>query len=531
MIIAAGAADGQTSRWSSERLSLRLLRFRAGNEAAFGTIAHFPAAPQRQQGQRQPQGTFRDFSQPSICVPPETEPGMKRAIQTEMRAGMRNSSTASNTKERASATVAAGDGRKLKVGLIGFGTVGRSVAKILCKDAQGPLMLTHICNRNIEKKKTDGLPGDIRWTVNAGEVLQSDVDVVVELIGGMEPAGEWIRRALDAGKSVVTANKLLISERGAELMDLARTRGRRIEFGASVAGGIPAIIGIQEGLAGDRLSKISGILNGTCNYILTQMESHGAGFEAALKEAQKLGYAEADPTSDVEGYDARAKLVILTEAGLNVQVRNEQIACRPISLIEAVDFAYVRELNCTIRQISCAQKETSRGLRLFATVQPALVPLSSLTAHVEGSKNLVTTTGEFSGKMIFSGYGAGGDPTAVAVVSDLYSIARSGNAPQTYIQTTMEVPETVSGDFTVPHYIRFVVKDRPGIVAAIAAVLAKHGISLDAVLQKPGYPHAQLPFVMTLEACSSSVLQRALEEIARMDFHVQQPLCLPIFED
>jgi homoserine dehydrogenase len=418
----------------------------------------------------------------------------------------------------------------LKIGLIGFGTVGRSVAKILAVNPAGPLSLKYICNRNIAAKKMDGLPASIRWTESADEVLASDVDVVVELIGGLEPAGDWIRRALQAKKSVVTANKLLISERGAELADLARRMGRRLEYGASVAGGIPAIIGIQEGLAGDHLYRIAGILNGTCNYILTQMEAHGASFDSALKEAQKLGYAEADPTSDVEGYDARAKLVILTQAGLHLRVKNEQIPCRPISLIEAVDFAYVRQLNCTIRQISCAQKDTSKGLRLFAAVQPALVPLSSLTAHAEGSKNMVTASGKFAGHMIFSGYGAGGDPTAVAVVSDLYSVARTANAPQAYIQTTVETPQEVSGDFTVPHYIRFVVRDRPGIVAAIAAVLAKYGVSLDAVLQKPGYPHDHLPFVMTLESCSSDLLNRAIEEIARMDFHVEAPLCLPIFE-
>lgn len=419
---------------------------------------------------------------------------------------------------------------RLKVGLIGFGTVGRSVAKILASNPNGPLSLEYICNRNIARKKIAELPASIRWTENADEVLSSGVDVVVELVGGLEPAGEWIRRALSSKKSVVTANKLLISERGAELTELARRMGSRLEYGASVAGGIPAIIGIQEGLAGDRLYRIAGILNGTCNYILTQMETHGASFDSALKEAQKLGYAEADPTSDVEGYDARAKLVILTQAGLRLRVKNEQIPCRPISLIESVDFAYVRELNCTIRQISCAQKDTSKGLRLFAAVQPALVPLSSLTAHAEGSKNMVTASGEFSGHMVFSGYGAGGDPTAVAVVSDLYSIARSANSPKAYLETTVETPQAVSGDFTVPHYIRFVVRDRPGIVASIAAVLAKYGVSLDAVLQKPGYPHDHLPFVMTLESCSSEVLSRALEEIARMDFHVEAPLCLPIFE-
>ena len=419
---------------------------------------------------------------------------------------------------------------RLTVGLIGFGTVGRSVAKILAGNPDGPLSLNYICSRNIANKKTDGLPSFIRWTESADEVLASDVDVIVELVGGLEPAGEWLRRALQSRKSVVTANKLLISERGAELAELARRMGRRLEYGASVAGGIPAIIGIQEGLAGDRLYRIAGILNGTCNYILTQMEAHGTSFESALKEAQNLGYAEADPSSDVEGYDARAKLVILAQAGLHLRVKNAQIPCRPISLIEAVDFDYARDLNCTIRQISCAQKDTSQGLGLFAAVQPAIVPLTSLTAHADGSKNMVIASGEFAGHMVFSGYGAGGDPTAVAVVSDLYSVARTANAPQAYFETAVETPQTVTGDFTVPHYIRFVVRDRPGIVASIAAVLAKYGVSLDAVLQKPGYAHDHLPFVMTIESCRSDVLHRALEEIARMDFHVHAPLCLPIFQ-
>ncbi|MGA9632351.1 MAG: homoserine dehydrogenase, partial [Candidatus Acidiferrales bacterium] len=312
-------------------------------------------------------------------------------------------------------------GKKLKIGLIGFGTVGRSVAKILAADASGPLVLTHICNRNIEKKKIAGLPSQIRWTSDPDEVIGSDVDVVVELVGGLEPAGEWVRKALRKRKSVVTANKVLISEAGPELVDLARKAGKRLEFGASVAGGIPAIIGIQEGLAGDRLYKIAGILNGTCNFILTKMEATGASFSAALKEAQELGYAEADPTADVDGIDARAKLVILTQAGLRLRVRSEQIAARSISPIESADFMYARELDCTIRQISVALKDTTSGVRLAAAVQPALIPEASLMAHTQGSQNIVAVTGEFGGRTIFSGYGAGGDPTAVAVISDLYA--------------------------------------------------------------------------------------------------------------
>jgi homoserine dehydrogenase len=191
---------------------------------------------------------------------------------------------------------------------------------------------------------------------------------------------------------------------------------------------------------------------------------------------------------------------------------------------------YAHDLNCTIRQISLARKEASNGLCLFAAVQPALIPLSSLMAHVERNKNMVVVSGEFSEQTVFSGYGAGGDPTAVAVVSDLYSIARGAGAPQAGLSAALEVPETVSGEFTVPHYLRFVVKDRPGIIAAVATVLSRFGISIDAVFQKPGCAHTALPFVMTLESCSSAVLNQALEEIAGLDFHVQAPLCLPILK-
>ena len=440
------------------------------------------------------------------------------------------SSKSKTAKSRAAKKSSPAD-RRLKVALVGFGTVGRSVAKILSLEPGGPIALTHIFNRGIKKKKISSLPSSIKWTENIDDVLSSDADVVVELIGGLEPAGEWVRKALRAGKSVVTANKLLISEHGPELLDLARKMGKRLEFGASVAGGIPAIIGIQEGLAGDRLYKIAGILNGTCNFILTRMEKDGASFDAALKEAQSLGYAEANPSADVDGMDARAKLLILTQAGLRLRVSSKQIPCRSISSVAAVDFTYAAGLDCTIRQISVAEKVTNKGVRLAAAVQPALIPSASLMAHAQGSQNIVTATGQFGGKTVFSGYGAGGDPTAVAVISDLYAILRTAGAPLEALPGAAEVPDSVSGDFTVPHYLRFIVRDRPGIVASIAAILAKYEISLDALLQKPGFPHSALPFVMTLEACDSAVLDRALAEIARLDFHVEPPLCLPIFLD
>jgi homoserine dehydrogenase len=420
--------------------------------------------------------------------------------------------------------------QKLKIALVGFGTVGSAVAKLISQDAGGPFQLTHICNRNVERKKVDWLAG-VRWTENVDELIASDADIFVELVGGAEPAGTWIRKALQSGKSVVTANKLLIAAQGPELQQLAREKNRRLEFGASVAGGIPAIIAIEQGLSGDNLYKIAGILNGTCNYILTQMESTGATFEAALKEAQRLGFAEADPKNDVEGYDARAKLVVLTQVGLRMRVQPEQIPCRPVYSVGAVDFAYARELNCTIRQISIALRDPAGGPHLAASVQPALVPLSSLVAHVEGSKNLVVATGQYAGQIVLSGFGAGGDPTAVAVVSDLHVIARARGTAPIATERPVKIPASVSGDVTVPHYLRLVVRDRPGIVAEVAAALSRHGIGIDALLQKPGYPHTALPFIITLESCSSAVLQRALEEIKRLDFHVEPPLCLPIYLD
>ena len=420
--------------------------------------------------------------------------------------------------------------RKLKIAIAGFGTVGRSVVKLLTQEANETFELTHIFNRNVSRKKVDWVPSSVRWTESINEVLSSDADIFVELAGGVKPAGDWIRKALRNGKSVVTANKLLIAESGPELQELAGKAGKRLEYGASVAGGIPAIMGIQEGLSGDRIYKIAGVLNGTCNFILTKMEATGASFESALKEAQELGFAEADPTNDVEGYDARAKLVILTQAGLRARVQSEQIPCWPISAVEAVDFAYARELNCTIRQISLAKKETEDGLNIRAFVRPALVPSASLVAHVEGSKNLVMATGQYAGQMVFSGFGAGGDPTAVAVVSDLYSIARSGGA-QSSNDPAVETPRDVSGEFTAPYYLRFIVKDRSGIIAAVATVLSRYGIGIDAVLQRPGYPHSALPFIITLETCRSAMLGCALQEINRLDFHVEPVLCMPILMD
>jgi homoserine dehydrogenase len=418
----------------------------------------------------------------------------------------------------------------VRVGLLGFGTVGQSVAKILCDGHVPRVELSQIFNRGIAAKRVDWVPTTIKWTENIDDVLASDVDVVVELVGGLHPAYEWVRAALLAGKSVVTANKQLIAHYGAELGGLARVRGQQLRFEASVAGGIPVLRALQEGLAGDRLVEVRGILNGTCAYILSRMQSAELPFAEALAEAQKAGYAEADPTEDVDGADAAAKLAIISAVGLRRPVRVGDIAKQSIRPIDIVDFQYGREIGCTIRQIARAAVQDDG--RVFAVVSPALVPLDSSFGRIDGSQNVVTVRGVYGGETSFSGHGAGGSPTAVAVVSDLLSIRRqttSSAAVDAAVNESAATPvHEVSNDFMAPHYVRFTVADRPGILAELFAVFARHDINVEAVVQLPRYRKDRLPFVATLEPCSSAVLNRALSDIAGLDFHVEPPLALPI---
>ena len=416
-----------------------------------------------------------------------------------------------------------------KVALFGFGTVGSSVARILCERSNTHLRLTHILNRNVARKKVDWLPSSVQWTESVEDVLSSDVDIVVEVMGGLQPTENWIRRALESGKSVVTANKQLIAHCGPELTSLARRMKQQIQFGASVAGGVPVISGLHEGLAGDELFKIRGILNGTCNYILSQIETNGVPFATALREAQKLGFAEADPTEDIDGLDARAKLAILARVGLHCNVNPASIVARSISAIDAVDFEYANQLGCTIRQISWAElKADPKGDYLFAAVQPALVELSSPLARVEGSQNLVMATGTYGGETVFGGHGAGGHPTAVAVVSDILAIARAKQTGMSYSGPPVEKTPSVTADFTTKHYLRFLVRDRPGIIASLATILSQCGINIDSVLQKPGCSKSHLPFLITLEECKASLVEQALQQINSLDFLVQPCLHLPI---
>lgn len=316
------------------------------------------------------------------------------------------------------------------VGLIGCGTVGSTVAKRLTGGEYEGLRLVRICERDASRPRPSWLDPDVEWTCRFDDLLASDIDILVELVGGVSPAREWVSRALVAGKSVVTANKQLVAEEGPTLLALAARQRRQFRFGASVAGGVPVIEAIREGLAGDHLTSIAGVLNGTCNYILTRIEASGAPFADALREAQACGYAEADPTADVDGLDARAKLAILCRVGFGLDVRPAQIRCASIAGIAPEDFVDARRRGLTIRQVSRAERRTRTGKHVQASVGPALVPLDSPLARLQGCENAVIVTGQYGGDTLYAGRGAGGDATAVAVVSDILAIAgTTGRTP------------------------------------------------------------------------------------------------------
>ncbi|QHS50318.1 homoserine dehydrogenase [Edaphobacter sp. 12200R-103] len=425
------------------------------------------------------------------------------------------------TKKKITAVTAKKKDEMVKVALLGFGTVGSSVAKVLAEQKFPGIILTHVYNRGVARKRESVaakyVPATAKWTENIDDVLKSDVDVVVELMGGLNPVEGWLRKALSSGKHVVTANKQLIAYRGVSLQKLATQHGVQLVYGAAVAGGVPVIPGILQGLSGDRVNRLSGIVNGTCNYILSRMET-GAEYATVLKDAQQLGYAEANPSADVDGFDARAKLCILSRIALHAELNPDEVSTQTISTVEAIDFVYAKELNCTIRQVSRAQLD---GAVVHARVAPMLVPLTSPMAWSHGTQNMVVTSGNYGGDVVFSGHGAGGEPTAVAVVSDLLAVSQGAKAVELPVRKRQ-----VTGEFLAPHYLRFVVDDKPGIVSSIAGALAKVGANIDSLLQRPGYPKHRLPFVVTTEPCATGVIDKAISSIAKLDCMLERPLTL-----
>ena len=426
--------------------------------------------------------------------------------------------------------------KSLRLGLLGFGTVGQALVRLLEREAPRlrgrldlDLQIVAIGNRRIAEKQPRGAGTGIRWTDDLASVVADPaVDLVVELLGGAEPAGGLVRAALEGGKGVVTANKLLLAQEGSALSALAERKGVPLGIEAAVAGGIPILRALRESFAGDSVRAVRGILNGTCNFILTEMAQSGRSYGEILADAQRLGYAEADPASDVEGHDAAYKLTLLARMAFGRDVRVEQVARRGITALQGCDVVYARMLGRTLRQIAEA-RQLPDG-RLHLSVRTHLVSNASLLAKVDGPFNLVEVEGESGGHFAFHGRGAGGDPTATAVLADVVDVARSGRpaAPPFGFRSLLPASAAGPADFVAPVCLRFVVKDRPGIIAAISRILADHAVNIEAVFQAPWDDKSALPFVITLEPVAQSHVDAALAAITALEFNVSPPLALPM---
>ena len=427
------------------------------------------------------------------------------------------------------------------IGVIGLGNVGRGTLRILADNAAQieaklgfPLHVKAVCSRSVIENPPDELSlfPDATRTSRWQEVVDNpDVQVVAELIGGASAAAEIIGKSIQQGRSVVTANKELMAEKGAELWDQAIENGTCLAMEASVAGGIPIHSVLREGISGDRVESMVGILNGTCNYILTEMERRGDSLETVLAEAQQLGYAEADPAADVDGYDARSKLALLSALAFGVRVSPDDIYLEGIRRIRPIDFAYAGRLGHTVRLIASAH-QAEEGLLL--SVRPALVPKDTILAHVDGSYNAIWVRGVHGADTFYYGRGAGPTPTGVAVVSDLMRVARdivNGSpervSPFAHSRLKQHAPIAIDNQVRA-HYLRFRVRDRPGIIASLGAILAEAGISLDAVLQEPSHNKDELPFVITVEPTIERAVTEAVNQMRGLDFLVDDPLAMPL---
>ncbi len=384
----------------------------------------------------------------------------------------------------------------VKVGLLGLGTVGGGTVNVLARNAKEitrragrGINIIHAAARDVNKTRGCNLDG-IKVTTDAFAVVNNpDVDIVVELIGGTGVARELVQKALENGKHVVTANKALIARHGNELFATASSKGLMIAFEAAVAGGIPIIKAIREGLAGNRIQWLAGIINGTTNFILTEMRDKGRDFADVLKEAQALGYAEADPTFDVEGIDAAHKLTILASIAFGVPLQFDKAYTEGISGITREDVAYAAELGYRIKHLGMARKRDD-GIEL--RVAPTLIPHRRLIANVDGVMNAVLVYGDAVGPTLYYGAGAGADPTASAVVADLVDVTRTLTAdPENRVPHLAFQPEAIANVPVLPveeietaYYIRLLAEDKPGVLADVTRILGDQGISIEALIQK-----------------------------------------------
>jgi len=425
----------------------------------------------------------------------------------------------------------------VKVGLIGFGTVGKGVVRVLQQNADVirerlgfPLELARIADKDTTSDRGVGVDPAL-LTADARALIEDpSIPIVVELIGGLSPAKEFILEALRRGKCVVTANKALLAHAWEEVFGAAAAGGGAIGFEASVGGGIPIIRGLREGLAANRILSMHGIINGTTNYILSRMTDEGLEYASVLKKAQELGFAEADPTLDVEGHDAAHKLAILASLAFGTRVRLEQVHTEGIGRVTKTDIAYARELGYVIKLLAIAK---DAGGAIEVRVHPTLVPARFLLATVGGAFNAVYVRGDAVGPTLFYGLGAGSLPTASAVVGDVMELARrikaGAGAPKPLAVALAATREILPMDEVVcPCYIRIQALDKPGVLAAVAGILGRNEISIASVIQKEREKGRAVPIILMTHEAKGAAVRAALEEVGKLPTVSGPPLCIRV---
>ncbi len=415
--------------------------------------------------------------------------------------------------------------RPLNVGLIGLGTVGAQVAARmlswgpqLSRRAGVELCLQKVLVRDLAKRRAVEVASEL-LTTDASAILDDpSIEVVIEVAGGDEPMRSYLERAIQAGKHVITANKVVMAKHGPELLDQAAEKNVDVYFEAAVGGGIPLISTFRTDLQANRIESVSAVLNGTTNYVLGRMATAGLPMADAVREAQEAGYAEADPTDDVGGYDATYKLAILASIAYEIKVRPQDIHREGIEGIEPVDFRYARELGYAIKLIAHTQRHVGR---VEARVHPAMIPLDHPLARVEGAENAVFVEGDLVGQVLLVGQGAGGRPTASAVVGDLIDLSRSirrGVQSRPSFTFDDRIGVVPIGDVKTRAYYRIRVDDKPGVLAATGQVFAEEGVSISSFIQKDAWSHDMTAeLVVTTHPSIEASLQRARERIARLE--------------
>jgi homoserine dehydrogenase len=432
--------------------------------------------------------------------------------------------------------------KEIQVGLIGFGTVGSGLAEVLISQQQRLEKRTGLSIRlaKVADIMINELPPQfkgVELTNDANDLFSDpDIDIIVELIGGIEPAKTFMLKAIEAGKHVVTANKALISQEGWEIFEAAAKKNVEVGYEASVGGGIPVIKALKEGLVANKIVSIMGIMNGTANYILTRMTDEGVPFDKVLKDAQALGFAEADPTYDIEGIDTAHKLAILMMMSYGMKISLDDISVEGITRIEPVDIQFAREFGCRIKLLAISR---NHGDHVEARVHPTMVPDNHLLASINGAYNAIHFTGDAVGNVLLYGQGAGKMPTGSAVAADVVDIARNIQSDSVNrVPALSYLPDkfgdrriTTMEELSCPYYFRISAKDEPGVLASIAGILSKHDISIESVIQKGRKETGPVSIVIRTHTAKEASVQKALHEIDALDVVTSETVKIRILND